>query len=128
MKYHRALLLAGLVGALLFILNVFANWYGWYDHISFFDKGMHMLGGIFVACALLWSFFRYCSKEGMRTVSMLFLTSLFVGLLWEVYEYIVQGITGTHLATIPDSLGDLAADAIGAAAGILLCWGKKTVQ
>lgn len=126
MRYRRALLLAGIIGAGLFVLNTFANWYGWYDHISFFDKGMHVLGGVFVACALIWCFFRYCSVQWLQTASALFIGALLIGLLWEAYEYIVQGITGAHLATVPDSIGDLIADAIGAALGILLCWRKRS--
>lgn len=107
----REMLLAAVLGVGIFALNIIANSHDLYNSITYFDKGMHVVGGAFVFITLSAFFSRRFPRV---TQAQLIGLVFFVGLLWEVYEFFIQELTGVIFATIPDSLGDLVADVVGA--------------
>lgn len=112
-------LYAGMTVVLVFFLNLFAHFFYWYVSIPWYDMLMHTLGGIFLAlwCGALWS--RNVSHMSTKK-SFAFIIGfvIVVGLGWEVFEYIVQGIIkGVQIADIPDSASDLICDTVGGIIG-----------
>jgi len=108
-------------GIALFAVNAVASYYHWYDRVQYFDKWMHVFGGVFVFCALLAFLLQIGWMQlTMRAILAAIVLTIVVGFLWEVYEYVIQQWTGAQLLTIPDSITDLIADTFGAliAAGV----------
>jgi VanZ family protein len=105
---------AAILGIVLFLLDMLGHANGWYLQHWHFDKGMHTIGGIFVA----FLFALYLVRRGQFVFSSRLMVNIVlfvfcIGILWEAYEYIVQAITGTFLATPIDSLGDIIFDLVG---------------
>jgi hypothetical protein len=107
---------------LVFGLNILAHFFFWYNSIWWFDMLMHFLGGLFLAVLALTLFWNIVHREKLW-LQFLFviLFVLFVGLVWEVYEFGVQGfLQVTGIADIPDSISDLVFDVLGGVFGFLL--------
>ncbi len=104
MKY-QTITPAAVAAILTFAINQLAHVYGWYQEIPFFDKWMHILGGIFIFL-LAGAYLR------RLTMFQILLVVLFVGLLWEGYEHAVDALFTTDLIHIRDSVGHLIADMI----------------
>lgn len=100
----------------IFILNALAGYLFWYDIFPWFDNMMHFLGGFWVGLATLTLFWDTIHSQQNIYLQLAFivLSVLFVGLVWEVYEFGVQGIMQvTGIASIPDSISDLVFDTLG---------------
>ena len=106
MKYWT-LIPAAVAGVLTFVVNQLAHIYGWYQALPFFDKWMHVLGGVF-------AFLLIAAYRRRATALQLLIMALLVGLLWEGYEHFIDVLFKTDLIHIPDSIGDLIADMVGA--------------
>jgi hypothetical protein len=101
----------------IFVLNTLAGFLYWYDIFPWFDNMMHFFGGFWVAVATMTIFWKSISAQTNQLVKSLFviLSVIFVGLVWEIYEFGVQDIIKvTGIASIPDSISDLVFDTIGA--------------
>ncbi len=122
---NQSVAVAALLGTMLFAVNAASYVFGWYESISHFDKGMHVVGGIFIACAAAWFLERFRSNITVGFIHILFAVFT-IGVVWEVYEYVIQALTGAQLATIPDSAIDLVADMVGGTIGAyFVLKGKK---
>ena len=107
---------------LVFALNTAGSFLYWYSIFPWFDNFMHFLGGFWVAVAAYALFYKMISGQGNKWMKFLFiiLWVLFIGLLWEVYEFGVQDlIKATGIASIPDSISDLVFDTLGGIAAFL---------
>lgn len=117
--YQKLSLYTCLVGIFILIINALANIFYWYTAIYGFDKGVHFLGGIFLALLGGALFLKtILPLETMRILIILILFTFIVGLLWEFYEYLIQGwIKSVRIASLPDSIGDLFFDMMGGIVG-----------
>ena len=107
----------------IFLLNALGGFLYWYDIFPWFDNMMHFFGGFWVAIITLAIFWKMIQAQKRIYMQMLFviLSVLFVGLVWEVYEFGVQDIIKvTGIASIPDSISDLVFDTLGGIAGFLI--------
>ena len=109
--YKKLIRGAAVTGILLLFLNTTAHFLYWYEGQSYFDNVMHILGGIFVALLSI-IFLRRLGKLSISTGLVLFVVFL-TGLAWEIYELVMQNISGIQLVTLPDSILDLIYDLIG---------------
>jgi hypothetical protein len=108
---------------LVFFMNTAANFFFWYSSIWWYDMLMHFLGGLFVAVLAYDLCWHLMKTQRNLWVKFFFIIAavLFIGLLWEVYEFGVQDIAKvTGIADIPDSISDLVFDTIGGIFGFLL--------
>ena len=108
----------------IFFLNYLAMKFYWYSSIWYFDMVMHFLGGIWLGLALIW-FFKI-GEISFKSIFYLILGVLLIGVLWEIFEIIIdETITGNSfniLDTISDILFDLAGGSLA-----LLYFLKKTM-
>ncbi len=122
---NQSLIAAALLGTVLFAINAASYAFGWYESVPNFDKGMHIVGGIFIACAGAWCWERLRPSVRVGFVQLM-MTVFVIGILWEGYEYVIEALIGAELATLPDSALDLVADMVGGAIGAcFVLKGKK---
>lgn len=110
-----------MVGVFIFdnAVNMPAGFYAWW----WFDIFMHGLGGLVTA----WSAHRFFKTEKNSIKShwiyswLLLGTTALVGILWEVYEYYLQQLTGIITQpSVADTVADLVNDCLGAVVFIVL--------
>ena len=120
MKRQVAIVTA-LFAIVVFGFHGIASINGWYEYQTNFDKFMHFLGCIFTFFVIAMYILRKALLPftGKQLLAIVFL-ALLIGIAWEVYEYIVQHYTGTRLATIPDSIGDIVFDMYGSLIGAFI--------
>lgn len=113
------------LGIAIFLSQVCAIATELYWKVWWLDIALHFLGGIWVVLLLFWFFF-YSGYIGMPRVHSLFalffgaiLSVLFVGILWEWYEWIL-GTTFNIEGYWLDTFGDIASDIAGGLAGCLV--------
>ena len=97
----------------IFLLNTLAGFLYWYAIFPWFDNMMHFFGGFWVAVATISVFWKIFSIQKSQILKLVFvvLWVLFVGLVWEIYEFGVQDlIKVTGIASIPVSISDLIFD------------------
>lgn len=107
--------------AFIFLTNLLAMHFYWYNSIWWFDIPMHFLGGVWLAYCFYFLFYfidirRFLISKPFVDRSMVVALASFVvciGLLWEVFEIGVQKVTFEILATPLDSLSDLLFDLAG---------------
>lgn len=117
----------------IFSLHTIALTIHLYWIFPWFDILMHFLGGVWVGLFLLW--FLYYSDYVPRillpryTLAGALLFGFLLGLLWEVFEIVVQTKTGVHFEGnwALDTAIDLGMDIFGITLGALLgsALGKK---
>lgn len=117
--YRRLIILAAILGSILFTFNFMANKFYWYTSIAPFDMYMHTLGGMFVVivgAAFLSKDTIFADNRKLFIILSLFV--FIIGLGWEYYEYVVQFyVKGVHLADLNDSISDLLCDMLGSILG-----------
>lgn len=104
-------------GASIFIVNVLAMKFFWYYRYFWFDMPMHFWGGYFVGLIVLYLF--SCFKK-LPPFGVFIISCFLIGFGWEIFEFIVQGLTGALLASPVDSLSDLLFDISGSLTAFLL--------
>jgi hypothetical protein len=112
---HRAML----VVLSVFILNLAGSFFSWYTAIPWYDKFMHVIGGVWLGLMAGWFLFSCTLSEKKFWIYALLL--VFAGTLgWEAMEYIVQYVTGAGfaLATPVDSVFDIIFGILGSCIGI----------
>lgn len=112
---YTTLFLASL--ATLALVNSLAITFSLYWRYLWLDIPMHVLGGVTVALGV---FFLSCVwnrvRERCLRLAPVLVCVLFVGLAWEVYEYIIGiPLIETHYTT--DLITDLVMDILGGAIG-----------
>ncbi len=123
---RRLFLLVTLVSILiLVILHYGALIYDLYGTFFWFDMLTHTLGGfvvVFVGIVFLGS-----RSSRLLTRRNLIILVIGIGVLWELYEYLVQTmIPATPFVTFVDSLSDILFDVVGGVIGICFVhWLKK---
>lgn len=91
-----------------------------------FDILMHFLGGLWVGLFLLWFLYHSgylpCTLLPKNTLAGTLLFGFMLGLLWEVFEVVVQTKTGVHFEGnwALDTVVDLTMDICGITLGALL--------
>jgi hypothetical protein len=110
----------------LTLIHMSAEYYYLYWIFRWFDIVTHFLGGVWVGLAGLWIWFysgyvRAPSVPNTHAVLVALITGFVVGVLWEMYEYIVWQWSGFGLPInyYGDTLLDLCIDIIGAFGGYL---------
>ena len=111
----------------LALIHMTAEYYHLYWTVRWFDIVTHFFGGVWVGIATiwLWNFSGYIRKAHLptkRTVYVALLGGLVVGLVWELFEYVVWFFTweGLPLNYIPDTLLDLVMDFAGSLVGFVI--------
>lgn len=101
-------------------VHVVATYFYWYWIYRWIDIPMHFLGGVWVGLAALWFWYHSGHIDNkhasIRPLALVLLAGLGIGLLWEIYEYVLWYITGENLPSnyIADSILDIIMDVLGA--------------
>ena len=101
-------------------LQFYLYWRFWW-----FDILTHFLGGFWIALSFLWLFFQFglvniIKNDKNYNLLVAFLASLFVGVLWEAFEYYL-GITNTNASNyIIDTATDISFDLVGGFAAYII--------
>ena len=104
----------------IFAVNFFANKFYWYYSVRYLDMIMHFLGGFWVGLVFLWLF--YLENLSVRLVFKIILGVLLIGILWEVFEILVNNSIAQNPFNVLDTLSDLLFDLFGGLCAILyLC-------
>lgn len=105
---------------LIFVLNAAAIIFHWYEKFFWFDMMTHTLGGLWTGSVAFW-FFDSDSvgkKENPLDAKRIFLIILVavvsVGILWEIFEVIVDMLTQSSMYGFIDGLSDIFFDILGA--------------
>ncbi len=72
---------------------------------------MHFMGGLFLGLALLWIF--RVKMLSLKSAFYIIGGVIFIGLLWEVYEVIVNNYFAQNPFDLIDTLSDLFFDSFG---------------
>ena len=114
---------------LLALANGMADHLHLYFLIRWLDIPMHILGGFCIAISALTLYFlpirRVTSEHsGMFIFTLSISTALFLGLVWEIYEYLADTVVVSYGDQVGDTLKDLFDDFLGSLiAGTLFLWG-----
>ena len=99
----------------LFLVNFIANKLYWYYSIWYFDMPMHFWGGVCLGFAMIWFF----SKEDQflelnsSLILRIILGVLFIGVSWEIYEFIFNNVLGKIPFNMLDTISDVFFDLAG---------------
>lgn len=107
----------------IFLVNLLANKFYWYYSIWYFDIIMHFLGGFWVGLVFIWLF--YAESLSLRLVLKIILGVLLVGILWEVFEILVNNNIAQNPFNTPDTTSDLLFDLSGGLCAILYPWKRR---
>lgn len=101
---------------LLAVIHIGALYFHWYWSVWWLDMVMHFFAGLWVGGVTIMLFARESSKWSALLYAVT--ATLFVGMLWEVYEQITGMTFAAHGATL-DMISDLTMDAVGGIAAFL---------
>lgn len=111
----------------LALIHMTAEYYYLYWTIRWLDICTHFLGGVWVGVAGVWFWFfsgymREPQSPEKHILPVALITGLVVGVVWELYEYVVWQLSGAGLPPnyIPDTSLDLVMDITGAFVGFFL--------
>jgi hypothetical protein len=129
---------------LVLTLHAAGEAFGWYDSLGWFDRVVHVVLPCLVAPVLYIGLARLDvlpdprdethARHYVGMAIVTFCLGMTVGGLWEIIEFVSDGVLGTELSEgNSDTVGDLAADALGSALGALLLvawavWGWGSVR
>lgn len=102
---------------LIFSANFVANKFYLYSSIPYFDMVMHFLGGFWLSLAFIWLY----NKEKLNPVNILkiMLSVLAVGVVWELFEIVVNSSLAKNPFDAFDTLSDLFFDLFGAVCAVV---------
>ncbi|MFA5791755.1 MAG: hypothetical protein WC884_01815 [Candidatus Paceibacterota bacterium] len=106
---------------LLFLVNFFAVKFYWYYFIWYFDMSMHFFGGFCAGLVSIWllSFLYSSFKLTFNLIIKIVLGVLVFGILWEVFEILVNNITVQNSFNTLDTISDIFFDLVGGLFAIL---------
>lgn len=108
---------------LLAVLTWLAVSYSLYWHFWWFDIPMHLLGGLWAGLCAAW----LVARRGYPlTLTWCLVFALFVGVGWEVFEYIEKIAQPQYLDYWPDTVKDIVMDILGAGIGYVIA--KRLLQ
>lgn len=87
------------------------------------DIPLHLAGGLWVGLFTLWWFysdrkwFPVKDRSSQMVITLALSSAMGIGILWEVFEYVVNLLTVGEFYDLLDMTADLLNDAIGALAG-----------
>ena len=112
----------------IFLVNYVAVKLYWYNSIWYFDMIMHFLGGFFLGLSLIWllSYKNLSIELSFNLIFKIILGVLLVGVLWEVYEILVNNAIAQNPFNTLDTLSDIFFDLSGGVFAILYYF-KKTM-
>ena len=99
----------------LALLNLLGTIFHWYETLWWFDMPMHFLGGVcvmYLCVVSAWPLLR----KGMPVAPYIrrcVLAGIALGLLWELFEYILYRYSGGPVFIPLDSLSDVFFDCAG---------------
>ncbi len=100
----------------VFGLNSLAMKFYWYSMIWWFDMPMHFLGGFFVGLAWMFVFlpkdFTYQGGWG-KSIFKIILGVLLIGVLWEIFEILVDKTISQNPFNTLDTISDICFDVAG---------------
>jgi len=99
----------------IFIVNLLANKFYWYYSVWYFDVIMHFLGGFWLGLVALYLW-------GVRDIRLIFKMLFFVfflGLGWEVFEYLFNNYIAGNSFNVLDTASDIFFDLLGGLCAIL---------
>lgn len=105
----------------IFIINSLALWLHWYSAILWLDMPMHFLGGFWLSLFFIWLFSfkelniekEIFNKKNFEFILKILLWVLIFGILWEIFEILVnESITKNPFDTL-DTFSDLLLDLLG---------------
>ena len=117
---------------IIFGINIFSLYYGWYLEWDWFDITMHYLGGFFVAMFMAaYLKDRLVPKTDTKNILIVVGATLFIGVIWEFAEFIANqvliepfyrwfGIRTYFMGDLKDTINDLLMDMLGALTFIFL--------
>lgn len=112
------------LGLAIFIFNLIATYWHLFFLVWWLDIPVHILSGMWVALLLLVIYY-HTDHIGRKEHSVLFVTvfalcsSLVIGLLWEVYEFVIDRSVALGDLQLSDTLKDLCDDLLG---GAIAAW------
>lgn len=103
----------------LAIVNILAIDFGWYYIYSWFDMFTHFLGGVGALFLIVYVFYRKFFR-----ISYLFFTlilcTIAIGVLWELYEFLITNVWAGSPFNLKDTTSDLVFDTLGGVFGFLM--------
>ena len=122
----RQKLLKYLVILMFFIfgLDYLGRTFYWYSAIWYFDIITHFLSGVWVGMFFIYLFIR---KGKQANAIKILLSVLFIGILWEVFEFIVYQRLGGIPFNILDTLLDIFFDFLGGSLALLYFLKSATI-
>ena len=94
----------------ILLLNYLAMKFYWYSSIWYFDMPMHFLGGVWLGLALLW--FLKIKEISLMLIFKMILGVLIIGVLWEIFEIILNNYTTQSPFNSLDTISDIFFDVI----------------
>ena len=112
---------------LIFIVNYLAMKFYWYSSIWWLDMLMHFFGGFWLGLTLIWFSLpkdisltkQLFEKQNFKLILKILLGVLIVGVLWEIFEVIVNNNTLRLSFNLLDTLSDICFDITGGSFAIL---------
>ena len=106
----------------IFLADILAKQFYWYFSIWYFDILMHFLGGIWLGLFFLWFFsIKNLSSlkwllnfDGFQFVYQTVLFVLFIGVLWEFFEFYTINYISQESFNVSDTISDIFFDLAGA--------------
>ena len=95
-----------------FLINSLANYFYWFYSIWWFDMPMHFLGGFWWGLVFVW-FYRV-EEISPASIFGIILSVLFVGVLWEIFEFFFYNFIAQNSFNILDTISDVCLDLAGA--------------
>ncbi|MEZ6209171.1 MAG: hypothetical protein R3B64_01175 [Candidatus Paceibacterota bacterium] len=126
MNKRKISVYTAVVGIFILVINILAMKGSLYFVFWWFDMPMHFLGGFWIGLITVLIFYKKFSKLGLtdnkKSIFVYLLSVIFIGLLWEFYEYFLEIFIKFDFANIVDSISDMLFDIAGS---ILLLIGLK---
>ncbi len=94
----------------IFIVNFLAVKFYWYSSIWWLDILTHFLGGFWLSLSVSWFF---SGKSTQLSIIKTLIIVLIIGLLWEVFEIVVNETISKNNFDLSDTLADLFFDLSG---------------
>lgn len=110
----------------LFIVNLVAVKLYWYYSIWYFDMITHFWGGLCLGLAFIWlfSFQNSSSRISLKLAIKIILGVLLIGVIWEIYEVLVNNVFAQNPFNTLDTISDIFFDLSGGICAILYIWKK----
>lgn len=105
---------------LVFVLNALGMYSFWYSSISWYDMLVHFLGGVFIGFLLLYLFPQLRTLPTKRTIHLIILGVVIIGVGWELFEYAVWMLTHDTPNAFSDAISDVICDTFGGALAVSL--------